>query len=458
VGRARARSLRSRILLTTLIVTAFAVVGFGVPAGYALSRLQRDEVVLQLEREASHILATVPDEALAGGPGARLRVPTVVHEPDGRLTVGLYDDTGQRLTGIGPPTSRLAVLAVRTGRQRVGTESSQLAVALSLPSDVPSAGAIRVAVATGDVAEDQREAWGLVAALAATVFVVSGLAAYLLSRRLVRPLEKLARNAQLLGEGDFTVRSRPTRVREIDAAGSALDVTAGRLGTLLQRERAFSSNASHQIRTPLAALRLELETAQLAAGPDSDVLADAVRQLDRLETTLDELIALTRDVEPPQTPIDLPAVLAGVRERWAAPAAAAGRRLVVAVPPALPPLVGSTASLAHVLDVLVDNALQHGRGDVTVSARASGGVVGIDVRDEGAGVAGDPAVVFQRRSSSARGHGIGLALARSLVEADGGRLELTTPGPAPVFSVLLPVRLAAAVPVGEQSSLPDGSR
>jgi signal transduction histidine kinase len=276
-------------------------------------------------------------------------------------------------------------------------------------------------------------------ALGAVVLLLAGLAAFLLSRRLTRPLDALAQGARLLGEGDFTVRTKRVGLREIDAVGESLDVTAQRLGGLLERERAFSSNASHQIRTPLAAVRLNLET--LPPGRDEQstrVIRETVGQLDRLESTVNQLLALTRDVEPGQGRLDVTEVLGELTNKWQVLAQRAGRPLRVTCNDGLLDVRASAASLTHVLDVLLENALQHGAGNIEVRVRQAGRGIAIDVHDEGPGISGDPEAVFERRSVSAQGHGIGLALARSLVEADGGRLELTFAGPGPVFSVVLP--------------------
>ena len=88
--------------------------------------------------------------------------------------------------------------------------------------------------------------------------------------------------------------------------------------------------------------------------------------------------------------------------------------------------------------MLVDNAAQHGAGVVTVRARPLPGALAVEVADEGSGPPGDSEALFLRRSRAARGSGIGLALARSLIEADGGRLVLSRPGPGPCFTVALP--------------------
>jgi len=98
----------------------------------------------------------------------------------------------------------------------------------------------------------------------------------------------------------------------------------------------------------------------------------------------------------------------------------------------------SPAALRHALDVLVTNALDHGAGRVTVvSAPGAGGGVTIDVSDEGPGLA-DPEAAFARRGPDAAGHGIGLALARSLVEAEGGRLVVTHAAPSPTIKIVVP--------------------
>jgi signal transduction histidine kinase len=118
--------------------------------------------------------------------------------------------------------------------------------------------------------------------------------------------------------------------------------------------------------------------------------------------------------------------------------AAAGRRLHVIADPGLPPVDASAAALRHGVDVLVDNAAEHGAGTVTVRARPAAGAWALDVSDEGPGPSAGDGDLFRRRSETATGRGIGLALARSLADAEGGRLVLSRPGPGPCFTLLLP--------------------
>lgn len=195
------------------------------------------------------------------------------------------------------------------------------------------------------------------------------------------------------------------------------------------RERSFSADASHQLRTPLTGLRLELETALLDASCDREAaMLRALVVIDRLESTVDGLLCLARDTAAPRSPLDVETLLATVERTWNGPLAREGRKLIVTDTSdgRRPPV--SSQAVDQVLDVLVSNALDHGRGTVKIIVRPAGNGVAIDVTDEG---------VFERRSGPSPTRGIGLALARSLAEAEGGKLQLQSAKP-PCFTLLLP--------------------
>lgn len=113
-----------------------------------------------------------------------------------------------------------------------------------------------------------------------------------------------------------------------------------------------------------------------------------------------------------------------------------GRALDVRAEDGLPAGRGSVAAARQVVGALLDNAVTHGTATVTLALRDAGGTLAVDVADEGSGP-GDPELMFRRRADGAPRHGIGLSLARSLAEAEGGRLVLSRPRP-PVFTLLLP--------------------
>jgi signal transduction histidine kinase len=281
--------------------------------------------------------------------------------------------------------------------------------------------------------------WGAMAGLAAAAVIVTWLVAREQARRLARPLEDLEESARRLGDGDFSVRTRRGGIEEIDAVGAALDTTAIRLDDLLARERAFSADASHQLRTPLAGMRLRLEAAleRTDADPRQAIAASLV-DADRLEAIIDELLGLARAGQAASTgPVDLDTLLGELAPEWAARLALHGRDLAVRVDSDAPDARASGAAVRQVLGVLVDNATMHGRGTVTVTVREAAGAVAVDVSDEGPGVQDPEGVLFSRQADRRDGHGIGLALARRLVEAEQGRLTLTRVSP-PVFTLLLP--------------------
>ncbi len=210
--------------------------------------------------------------------------------------------------------------------------------------------------------------------------------------------------------------------------------------TLLERERAFSTDASHQIHTPLTGLRLELEAA--LDNPQRDpraALIAGIAAVDRLQETVEDLLALARDTPRNRTDLerlDLDRVLAEVREHWAQPLAAAGRRLDVRREPDTPPAAASPAAVRQVLTVLLDNALLHGmgaghRGRPRRRWRAGPRRTRRGPNDHRGRIGTVPAALAPRRRD-----GIGLALARGLAEAEGGRLRLSTPHP-PTFMLLI---------------------
>jgi signal transduction histidine kinase len=251
----------------------------------------------------------------------------------------------------------------------------------------------------------------------------------------------MTRAAHALGAGDFAIEPGPAEIHEAAAAGRALQATARRLGALLEQARAAAADASHQVRTPLTALRLGLERALLSPDADRDAaIKQALERADRVEATVLEVLSRSRDPLAPVERVDVASVITAARAgRWGELARARHRSLELRVETGLPPAAATTAVLDQVLDVLVSNALEHGAGTVAVSARTAGDGVAVDVADEGDGFEPDVlAVAFRRRNPLARGTGIGLALARDLAESIGARLTVADPGPRPVVSLLLP--------------------
>jgi signal transduction histidine kinase len=406
-----------RIFLTIVATTALAVVLFGVPLAIVVNRRVHDDAVIELQR-AAFSAAAAPASAVS----------------DSSITVGVYDAGGHKVAGGGPPVADM-VVAAAGGGVHDGVVGGERVVAVPLPG---SGGVVRAAEPRGEVRHRELMTWLAMAGLGVLAVAVAAGAGALLARRLTRPVRRLRDASVRLGDGDFTVEAPPSGVAELDDVAGALTATARRLGTTVERQRTFAADASHQLRTPLASLRLALENE--LADPRRDptlALRDALEDVGRLDATVTNLLALAREPGPPRTPVAVEELVNRAEARWRRVLVAQGRSLRVDVAPGTAPVVVSTAAVSTVLDVLLDNALQHGAGVVTLSGRPAPrtGVV-LVVGDEGQVTAPDGAL-FAPRPAGGRRHGIGLALARSLAEAEGLRLLLARRRPT-AFELVLP--------------------
>lgn len=422
--------MRRRLVLAIAAVATVAVVALAVPLGLVLDRSYREQELLRLQRDT--VAATRSIDV-----GSRRDPVELPSSPD---RLGVYDLAGRRVAGEGPPAAPAVVRdALRLRRPATDTTGDQIVVAVPLASNERVAGVVRGVRSDAAAGARARSAWLVIGLGALAIVAAAVLAAVLLGRRLSRPLERLAAAASRLGDGDFSVRAPRSGIPEPDAVAGALDATAERLDALVTRERAFSADASHQLRTPLQALRIELEAMELG-GDAPPGLPVALTQVDRLQGTIETLLAVARDVRPATGPVELADVLDEARVRWHGPLAAEGRPLRISIDGSAR-VQASQRVMGEVLDVLLDNACRHGAGEVTVTARSVGAYVAIDVEDEGPGFPADPEEAFARRSESREGHGIGLALARSLTQAEGGRLTATRAGHRATVSLVLPSEL-----------------
>jgi signal transduction histidine kinase len=422
--------VRRRIISLTVLAALVATVLFALPLGVAVMQYYRDDTTSDLERAADAAALAVAHELTAG-------LPPVVPPLDGdeaEGAVGVYAPDGRLLAGEGPAVGGLIELQAARATHDVvtGREDGELVLAVPVVNGSRTIGVVRAALPVSGLYLRVGLTWLTMAALAVIAIGASWLMARRSTTRLVRPLEELAAAAERLGDGDFTARGPHAGIAEIDQVGEALDATAARIGETLERERAFSAEASHQLRTPLTGLRLQLEAA--LETPETDPYAAiraGIASADRLERTIEDLLALGRERRAPRAELALDVLLEEVRQAGEALLAPHGRavRITWEDPP---PARAAAAAVRQVLGVLLDNAATHGRGTVTVVARDAGDALAIDVADEGPGLGQtDPF------ATATGGHGIGLRLARSLAEAEGGRLRLSLPSP-PTFTLLLP--------------------
>ncbi len=364
-----------------------------------------------------------------------------------RIAVQVLEDIEE--TGRTPTTEDL---------QRFAVDSTHLSATLSdgtvLTAGDPGSGATYSASASAGevtvtasvpVSQNIRR----MATLAAFVLVISLLVlalttalASVYARRITRPLEEFGEMAGRIAGGDRRPLATRYGVPELDAVAELLDRGVSSFNDLLENEQRITTEASHQLRTPLTALSLRLE--EIVASDDVDAMhADAhaaLGQVERLAGVVDDVVGLgrgSRVAAYEEVAVD-GLVRAQVLE-WTPAFAAADRELRAS---------GSEGLVVHVvpgsqsqaLATLVENSLVHGAGTTTIDVRPSGDWVVLRVVDEGPGVPEAlGATVFERSVSGGSSSGLGLALARTLVAADGGRLEMLSARPA-VFAMFLPTR------------------
>ncbi|PTL60578.1 sensor histidine kinase [Paraconexibacter algicola] len=441
-------SLRARLLLAIAYPLVVAIIALAVPLTVNLHDRVEAEVREQASTQASLLAATVPEldaaslRELVRQGGERTGGRVVVTDRTG-VVLADSEDAGAIGAGFGARPEIAAALAGRRFQEErssstLGTDL--LATAVPVVRAGEPDGAVRITQDTRAVADATTRATTGIAAVSGIVLGAGLLLAAVLAAQLARPSRQLQAAAERLAVGDLQARAPETGAKEQRRVAVAFNDMAVRLGRLLDGQRAFVADASHQLRTPLTGMRLRLEEIRHADVPvavreDADA---AIAELDRLSRTVDELLVLSQagERDAPAERLSLEAVLAETFDRWSAQAHAQGATLVLADGE---PVTGvaAEADLHRALDVLVENALAYGGPGVTVTLRARPGAV--EVLDDGPGPEpGEEDEVFDRfhRGSAARaggsrtpGTGLGLAIARELAQRWGGAASLRR-GPA----------------------------
>ena len=290
------------------------------------------------------------------------------------------------------------------------------------------------------------------AAAALTAFAVS----LLVARRLVRPVAAMAAAATRIAAGRYDVRVSASGLgAEFEALGRSFDEMAAALAATERVRADLLRDVAHELRTPLATIRAYVEgLADGVVTPDALTAATLESELDRMQRLVGDLDTVSRAEERqldlhlrPVVPADLvTAAVEAARPSFTSK----GVGLAARVEPGTPPVLADADRLHEVLANLLDNALRHtpAGGQVTVAAQSREGEVELVVRDNGEGIPSDQLPrVFERfyrvdagRSRTRGGSGIGLTIARALVEAHGGRIRAESAGPdtGAAFAVTLP--------------------
>jgi len=317
-------------------------------------------------------------------------------------------------------------------RRRLWLSAAAVAVAASLVAAVP----LLIVVAASRPDLMQLGVPLLVGSICASVAL-----AWVVARRASRPVEELAESAGRLGTGDPRPVGRRYGITELDQVAEGLDSASRRVTRLLTADRELAIDASHQLRTPLTALSMRLEE-MIASADDPVVVREegtaALAQAERLADVVSQLLSPARRVGAGSAGlISVDKIVLQQITEWEPAFRRADRKMVLIGESRLQAYV-TPGGLAQVIATLLDNALMHGRGTVTIRRSHSASSVVIEVEDEGNGVPAELVSRIFERSVSGRpeGTGLGLALARTMATADGGRIVLARRKP-PVFAVFL---------------------
>jgi signal transduction histidine kinase len=472
--------MRRRLLVAVFLFTLAVVVAFEVPLGLSLARNERTTSMTELQREASSLAVLVTAGLYPGNESSLKSAVSRFAHVDGAVvavvSVGKVEAAAGR--GVKEELSEARTLAIiksaATGRAS-GEEGSHdpdddyLYVALPVAVGVsavtggqnpqPATDAVLlVAESAGPMHARIRSQWIDLAVFGAGVLVVATVLGALLARSLTRPLEGIEAAVSAVGAGRLSERAPTARgPAELKGLGKTVNEMADRLEELVHTQRAFLADASHQLRTPLTALRLRLEFLDETLNTEQQAdLAQALGETDRLSRLVDGLLTLARaeGTRPNRESIDIGAALTERVEAWSA--LAEERHVMLASSPPRSagvqcPVLAALACPGHVeqvLDNLLANALEAtpAGGSVSLRAARTGDGIEIHVVDDGPGMSPDDRArafdrFWRREGAPHGGSGLGLAIVAQLARMSGGTAWLNA---SPSGGVDAVVRLEAA--------------
>jgi signal transduction histidine kinase len=406
--------LRRRLINSTLAVVLVVIAVFGVSLVLVETRTISSSAQESVDSEALRLVSIV-DSRLIGGEPVN---PDILAEQSGAKRYALIEIPGRSPIEIGERPTGSVIRGVAEGErdETVTVEESRSSVTREVGRTLLIIGAV-----------------ALLAVIAAVLLAVRQ------ANRLGSPLTDLAETAERLGSGDPRPRHKRYGVPELDRVADVLDASAERIARMLTAERRLAADASHQLRTPLTALSMRLE--EITVTDDLETVKEeasiALTQVERLTDVVQRLLTNSRDPRiGSAVAFDVDEVVKQQLEEWRPVYRSTGRAIVCSGRQGMR-AVGTPGAVAQVLAALIENSLMHGGGTVAVRTRVTGNQAVIEVTDEGPGVPADlGARIFERTISGRNSTGIGLAVARDLAEADGGRLELLQQHP-PVFALFL---------------------
>ncbi|MBP2326020.1 signal transduction histidine kinase [Kibdelosporangium banguiense] len=435
--------MNRRLVVSYVLLVAVAIAGFTVPVAFVLTNQLRGDLETSVRREAATAALLLAASDTPSRQALARLAAAYQQETHGKLDVLLADRGPARPLPMPAEPDDAAFTTALSGRESVqwgdAPALGEEGLVLARPArDSTGAvvGAVRVSYPSGPLNERQLQIWGFRAVLALAVLIVAAMLGALLARRLTRPFRELNRMARRLRDGDLGARAEETGPTETQTLARTLNNAAETIDTLVRSQRSFIADASHQLRTPLTALRLSLDN--IADGsPDPLVREDielATAEVVRMSRLVNGLLTLARAEAAVGTPepVRVADVVDDRFEVWRAFATERGVDLRADHTASQQEVLVSAGNLEQVLDNVLSNALEVSPegGTITVRTHREEDDLVLEVSDEGPGLSqAERQRAFDRfwrgrGTTGPSGSGLGLAIVKQLVTDDGGTVSL----------------------------------
>jgi signal transduction histidine kinase len=445
-----------RIILAVLALITALLATLAVPLGLLTAAQDRRDFTQETTATAM-TLANIAEERITDhvrSPALDRSVSELARQGD---WVAAYDAEGRKVAGTaGSPPGGGVIPDSPSISARSSIANGRLTVSVPIIPDSGTGTVGTVVLSRSSEPLDHRIVvlWTLIGVVSAAGLIAAAAVAVGLARWASRPLTSLAGAARRLGEGALDTRapvgSGPPEIRRLSADFNAM---AARLESLVHGHQSMMAEVSHQVRTPLAALRLRLDL--LAEDADEATAADvagAQQEIARLSRLVNGLLAMARAENVTATPVPV-SIHAIVQDRAAAWRPAAEERGITLTAACPAPVVARACEghLEQMLDNLLANALDAlsaGRS-IRVGAAAAGGAARVTVADDGQGMSREHQRTAFRRFATGRpgGTGLGLAIVDRLATANGGSAAMSdTPGGGLTVTIELPLETAHRLP------------
>ena len=457
--------MRARILAAFVLMAAFVLALVELPLGITYASRQEDRLLADIERDA-RVLASLVEERLEAGQIDSVATTLRQYEERTGGRVVLTDRDGRSIVDSEPGVSigrdystRPEIAAALAGTQLTGIRPSETVggnlayAAVPIASGGDLGGAVRVTFTTELLDQQVRANWIRLALLSAFVLAAAAALGWIVASWVLRPIRQLGSTADRLARGDLDARlglhAGPPELVEL---ATRFDSMADRVAALVASRDAFVADASHQLRTPLTALRLRLDALDDVVADDPEAVGEVealAAEVDRLSALVEALLALARSAGSDRTvvPVEVTDALRAATERWGPLAAERSVTLELDGRLTTPPAAAVDGAIEQVIDNLVDNAVEASPAGSTI--QLSTGVdaqwVVVRVRDHGPGL--DPESrrraldrFWRAPDAPVGGSGLGLSIVSELLTRSGGSIALLPPevGTGLVAEVRLP--------------------